>query len=63
VELELHGLNRDYLLDLSFAQLWTRWRVLRGIETRQTAAAAQAALIGARAGKADVVKFFKRMGG
>ncbi len=62
IELELHGLDHDRLMAMSFAQLWTRWRVMRGIEARRAVWAVQTTLLGSRAKGAEVTKFLKSMG-
>lgn len=62
IELELHGLDHDRLMAMSFAQLWTRWRVLRGIEGRRAVQDVNTTLLGSRAKASDVTKFLKRMG-
>jgi len=47
---------------MSFAQLWTRWRVLRGMEARRAVQDVNTTLLGSRAKGSDVSKFMKQMG-
>lgn len=47
---------------MSFAQLWTRWRVLRGMEARRAVRDVNATLLGSRGKASDVTKYLKQMG-
>ncbi len=58
----MHGLDRDGLMSMSFAQLWTRWRVMRGMEARRAVWAVQTTMLGSRAKGSEVSKFLKTMG-
>jgi hypothetical protein len=47
---------------MSFAQLWTRWRVLRGLEARQAVQDVHTTLLGSRGKPSEVSKHLKQMG-
>ncbi len=47
---------------MSFAQLWTHWRVLRGMEARRAVWDMHTTLIGSRAKGSEVEKFLRNMG-
>lgn len=61
VELRMRGLQSPDPMDMSFAEIWTHWRALRGIDAQRIYADAMSARL-AQADTKTFKKFRKEMG-